>query len=185
MLVQLTNRPQVVSYSIFYVPLIIFDTRALSAMIECHIVQSLSHGIVLVFDWLCTCNPHIDWQVSTLLVQIPIGITYWLFYLVIPLGILSLLLWTQFSRRLTVEHQLGLHLSPQLSLMMPWGHMVLLPVESLGMLRLTIGMICVLSLLKCSNYCQCYKSVKLSIGSNYCQVIPLQVNNNIGYHHQS
>ena len=42
-------------------------------MIECHIVQLLSHNIVLGFDWLWTCNPYIDWLACTLLVKVPSG----------------------------------------------------------------------------------------------------------------
>ena len=29
----------------------------MSAVVECHIVSSLSHDIVLGFDWFRTCNP--------------------------------------------------------------------------------------------------------------------------------
>ena len=68
---------------------------------------------------------------------------------------------------------------------MPWGHVVLLLVGSLGMHRLTIGMIYVLSLLMYLNYHQLYKSAILSNRFNYCQLVPHQVNDNIGYHHQS
>ena len=28
---------------------------------------------MLRFDWLCTCNPHIDWWAYTLLVKVPSG----------------------------------------------------------------------------------------------------------------
>ena len=64
------------------------------------------------------------------------------------------------------------------------GHVVLLLVGSLGMPRFTVGMICVPSLLMYLNYQQYHKSVKLSIRSNYCQVVHHQVNENIGYNHQ-
>ena len=44
----------------------------MSAVVECHIVESLYHDIIVLgFDWLCTCNPHIDWWACTLLVKIP------------------------------------------------------------------------------------------------------------------
>ena len=65
------------------------------------------------------------------------------------------------------------------------GHVVLLLVGSLGMPRLTVGMICVLSLLMYLNHHQYHKSIKLSTGLNSCQVVPHQVNGNIGCHHQS
>ena len=80
---------------------------------------------------------------------------------------------------------LGSHLSIRLSLLMPWGHVVLLLVGSLGMPRLTIGIICVLSFLMYLNRHQYHKSAKLSTGLDYCQVVPHQVNDNIGCHHQS
>ena len=56
MLIYLFDGLKIVSGSIFRVPLIVCDTgaRALSAVIECHIVQSLYHDIVLIFDWLRT-----------------------------------------------------------------------------------------------------------------------------------
>ena len=57
---------------------------------------------------------------------------------------------------------LGSHLSIWLSLLISWGHVVLLLVGSLGMPRLTIGMICVLSMLMYLNHCQYCKSMKLS-----------------------
>ena len=79
---------------------------------------------------------------------------------------------------------LSSHLSIQLSLLLPWWHVVLLLVGSLGMIRLTVGMICVLSLLMYFNCCQYYKSTKLSIELNYCQVVPHQVNDNMRCHHQ-
>ena len=82
----------------------------------------------------------------------------WLVYLVILLHTLNLLLWTLFARRLIVVQLLGSHLSIWLSLLMPWGHVVLLLVGSLGMPRLTIGMICVLSLLMYLNHHQYHKS---------------------------
>ena len=63
---------------------------------------------------------------------------------------------------------LGLHLSVRLSLLMLWGHVVLLLMGSLGMPRLTIGIICVLSLLMYLNQHQHHKSVKLSTGLNSC-----------------
>ena len=55
--------------------MIVGDTRArvLSAVIDCHIVQSLSPDSVLGFDWLRTCNPHIDWWACILTVQVPNG----------------------------------------------------------------------------------------------------------------
>ena len=109
----------------------------------------------------------------------------WLVYLVILLHILNLLLWTPFARRLIMVQLLGSHLSIRLSLLMPWGHVVLLLVGSLGTPRLTIGMICVLSLLMYLNHHQYHKSMKLSTGLNSCQVVPHQVNGNIGCHHQS
>ena len=56
---------------------------------------------------------------------------------------------------------LGSHLSIQYSLLMPWGHVVLLLVGSLGMPRFTTGMICVLSLLMYLNCCQYYKSANI------------------------
>ena len=63
MLIQLFDGSQAVSNSIYHVPLIGCDTgaRALSAVIECHIISSLSHDIMLGFDFFGTCNPHIDW----------------------------------------------------------------------------------------------------------------------------
>ena len=45
----------------------------MSVVVECHIVLSLSHDIMLGFDWLHTCNPHIDWEACTLLVKVPGG----------------------------------------------------------------------------------------------------------------
>ena len=80
----------------------------------------------------------------------------------------------------------SLCLSVQLSLLILWGHVVLLLVGNLGMPRLTIGMICILSFPMYLNYHQYHKSAKLSTGSNYCQVVvPHQVNGNIGCHNQS
>ena len=35
--------------------------------------QSLSHDIVLGFEWLRNCNPHIDWWACTLSVKVPGG----------------------------------------------------------------------------------------------------------------
>ena len=63
---------------------------------------------------------------------------------------------------------LGLHLSVRLSLLMPWGHVILLLVGSLETPRLIIGMISVLSLLMHLNLCQYHKSIKLSTESNSC-----------------
>ena len=100
----------------------------------------------------------------------------WLVYLLILLYMLNLLLWTLFAKKLPMVQLLGSHLSIKLSLFMPWGHMVLLPGGSMGTPRLTIGMICVQSLLIRLNCSQYDKSVKLSTGLNYCQVVPLQVN---------
>ena len=82
----------------------------------------------------------------------PVGTISWLGYLVILLCVLNLLLWTLFERRLLMVQLLGSHLSVCMSRLMSWGHVVLLPVGSLGMPRLTFGMIYVLSLpmyLKC------------------------------------
>ena len=42
-------------------------------MIECHIFLSISHDIILGFDWLCTCNTHIDFWACILSVQVPGG----------------------------------------------------------------------------------------------------------------
>ena len=63
------------------------------------------------------------------------------------------------------------------------GYVVLLLVGSLGMPRLTVGMICVLSFLMYLNRCQYHQSEKSRTGLNYCQVIPHQINENIGCHH--
>ena len=68
---------------------------------------------------------------------------------------------------------------------MPWEHVVLLPVGSLGMAIISFGLIFVLSLLMYLNHCKYHTSAKLSIGLNYCQVVPHQVNSNIGCHYQS
>ena len=80
---------------------------------------------------------------------------------------------------------LGSRLSIRLSLLMSWGHVVLLLGGGLGMPRLTVGMIYVLSLLMYLNCCQYHKSMKLNKELNSFQVIPHQVNGNIGCHHQS
>ena len=67
------NGSQIVFNSIFRVLLIVCDigSRHLSAIVECHIVSYLSHDIMLGFDWLCTCNPHIDCQACTFSVKVP------------------------------------------------------------------------------------------------------------------
>ena len=109
----------------------------------------------------------------------------WLVYLVILLFMFNLLLWTLFAMRLMIVQLLALHLSIQLSLLIPWGHVVLLLVGSLGMPRLTIGIICVLILLMYLNHHHYYKNMKLITGLNYCQVVSNQVNNNIGCRYQS
>ena len=80
---------------------------------------------------------------------------------------------------------LGSHLSIRMSILIPWEHMVLLLVGSLGTPRLTIGIICVLNLLMYLNRHQYHKSIILSIGSNSCQVVTHQVNSNIGCYHQN
>ena len=101
-----------------------------------------------------------------------VGTISWLVYLVILLCMLNLLLWTLFSRMLPMVQLFNSHLSVWLSLLMLCGHVVLFLVRSLGMPRLTIGMICVLSLLMYVNHCQYHKSAKFSTGSNYCEVDP-------------
>ena len=45
----------------------------MSAVVECYIVSSLSHDIVLGFYWLRTCNPHINWWASITSVKLPGG----------------------------------------------------------------------------------------------------------------
>ena len=146
--IQLADRSQFVSNSIYCVSLIVCDTGAwaLSAVVECHIVQSLSHDIVLGFDWLCTCKPHINCWACNLLVKVPGG-PYLTIYLVILLCMLNLILWAPFEKRLTVLQLLGSQLSIQLSFLTPWGRVILLLGSSLGMSRLTVGMICILSFL--------------------------------------
>ena len=55
--------------------MIAYDTRArvLSAVIECHIFQSLSHDIVLSFDWLCIYSLYTDLWAGNLLIQVSSG----------------------------------------------------------------------------------------------------------------
>ena len=43
------------------------------ALVKYCSVLSLSHDTVLRFDWLRTCNPHINWWACTLLVIVPGG----------------------------------------------------------------------------------------------------------------
>ena len=43
------------------------------AVAEYHIVLSLSEDIMLRFDWIRTCEPHIDWWACTLSVSVPSG----------------------------------------------------------------------------------------------------------------
>ena len=43
----------------------------MSAVVECHIVSYLSNDVVLGFDWLCNCSPHIDWWSCALSVKVP------------------------------------------------------------------------------------------------------------------
>ena len=76
MLVQPADGSQVVSYHICRVPLIVCDTRAraMFAVVGYHVISSLSHDFVLGFDWLRTCNPHVDWQACTLSVKVPGGL---------------------------------------------------------------------------------------------------------------
>ena len=45
----------------------------MSAVVEFHIISSLSHDIVLRFDWFHTCNLHINWWACTLPVKVPGG----------------------------------------------------------------------------------------------------------------
>ena len=109
----------------------------------------------------------------------------WLVYLVILLRMFNLLLWTSFARRLTMVQLLGSHLSIWLCLLMPWEHVLLLLVGSLGTPRLTIGMICILSLVMYLIHHQYYKSMKLSTRLDSCHVTPQKVNGNIEHYHHS
>ena len=135
--------------------MLVCDTvaRVLSAVDECHVVLSLSHDIVLGFDWLCTCNPYIDWWARTLLVKVPVG-----YHLLTGLPCNSL------------EHS---ELASLDSIFKEIGHGTVVwftlvhPVEPLdamgacgtlaggesGMPKLTVRMICVLSLLMYLNRC--------------------------------
>ena len=114
-----------------------------------------------------------------------VGPVSWLVYLVIVSYMLSLLFRTLFAMKLIVVWLLGSHLSVRLSFLMPWGYVVPLLVGSLRTPGLTIGVLCELSLLMFLSCHQHHKSAKLSTGSNSCQVVPCQVNGNIGGHHQS
>ena len=75
------------------------------------------------------------------------GTIPWLVYLVILSRMLNLLLWTLFARKLLVVQLLGSCLSVWFSLLMPWGHVVLLLVGILGTPRLIFRIFCVLSFL--------------------------------------
>ena len=57
----------------FHIPLIVCDTRAraVSDVVEFHIISCQSHDIVLGFNWLHTYSPHINWWACTLSVKIP------------------------------------------------------------------------------------------------------------------
>ena len=63
------------SNSVCRVPLIVCNTgaRVLFAIVECHILSSLSNNAMLGFDWLCTCNPYIDWWACILSVKVTGG----------------------------------------------------------------------------------------------------------------
>ena len=93
-----------------------------------------------------------------------VGTISWLVYLVILLHTLNLLFWTLFASRLPMVQLLGSHLAVWLSLLISQEHVVLLPVGNLGMPRLTIGIIYVLSLLMYLKHCQHHKSAELSTG---------------------
>ena len=75
MLVQLAYESQVVFNSICHIPLIVHDTedKDLSALVEYHVVLSLSHSIMLSFDWCHMCNSHSNWWVCILSVKVPGG----------------------------------------------------------------------------------------------------------------
>ena len=46
-------------------------TSLQSSVAEFHVVLSLSHDLMLGFDWLHICNPHINWWAYTLLIKTP------------------------------------------------------------------------------------------------------------------
>ena len=91
-----------IDHKLYLIPFVVFaliicDTgaRALSAVIECCIVLSLSHDIVLAF-WLASHLQPLYWLVGLYFISqstwwAPLS---WLVYLVILLCILNLLLWT-------------------------------------------------------------------------------------------
>ena len=93
--------------------MIVCDTgaRVLSAIVDCGIISSISHDIVLGFYWLRTCNPHIYWFAYTLSVLVP-GRHHILaglpFNSIVHVELAS---WTLFARRLTMVQLLGSHLS--------------------------------------------------------------------------
>ena len=165
---------QVVSNSIYCVPLIVCKTgaRVLSAVIKCHIVQSQSHDIVMGFDRLWTCSPHIDWWSGNLLVPVPRG-NHLLAGLpcnsIVHVELASLDAIFKHVARGSVAWFTFIHPVEPFDAMGACGT---LAGGSLGMPRLTVGMICVLSLLMYLNCHQHHKSVKISTWSNYCQVVP-------------
>ena len=75
MSVQLADGSLVMSNAVCRVPLIACDSsaEALLAVVECRVVENLSHAVVLGMDWLRTCNPTIDWQAYSVTVSVPDG----------------------------------------------------------------------------------------------------------------
>ena len=175
---------------LYLIPFVMFPW--LSVILEpglgliCRIVSFLSHKIILRFDWLRIYNPHFDWWVCNLSVKIPGG-HYFLAGL--PCDSIShaeLAFLDSICKNIDCRFSFLVHVYS--SGWVSWCHggmWYFLLVGSLGTSRLTIGMICVLSLLMYLTHYQHHKSITLSTGLNSCQAISHQVNGNIGCHHQS
>ena len=151
-------------YLIYRVSLIVCDTgtQALSTVVKCRIVSSLSYDIMLRIYWLRTCNPYIDWWACNLSVNIP-GVYHILAgspcNSIAQVELASL---DSAYKEVGVVQLLGSHLAIRLSILMPWGHVVVFLVGSLGTPRLIIGMICILNFLVHLNHCQHHRSITLS-----------------------
>ena len=68
----LADGSTVSSDSVCQVPLIICDSAAnpLLFVVECRVVNQLSHAAVLGMDWLMGCNPQINWSACTVAINV-------------------------------------------------------------------------------------------------------------------
>ena len=155
MLVQLVDGLQVVSYSICPFPSIVCGTgaRDLSDIVECHVVSSLSHDIVLGFDWLCICNPHINWQACTLFVQVPGGPRLLAGLPCDSIAHVELVSLDSVCKEVDFDAIAWFTLIHPVEFPDAMGACGTLASGSLEMPRLTIGMLCVWSLLMFLNFC--------------------------------